>query len=149
MSGTPSLALLEDRLADGVGLLGLVEAGPQRGHAVASSRVDHSVFSWRCGLSGDHRVRRVEDRRGRAVVLLEPHDRGAGEPFGELEDVAHGRRAEPVDRLRVVADDGEVARRAVGRRMPLEDVGLQRVRVLVLVDEHVVEHLGELRSASR
>ena len=91
----------------------------------------------------DHRVRRGQQRRRRAVVLLELHDDGAGEPLRELQDVAHRRRAEPVDRLRVVADDRQVPRRA-GRAQPLEDVGLQGVRVLVLVDEHVVEHGGEL-----
>ena len=43
-----------------------------------------------------------------------------------------------VDRLRVVADDRDAA--AVGTQ-ERDDVGLQRVRVLVLVDEHGVEAL--------
>ncbi len=95
----------------------------------------------------DHGVRRGQDRRDRAVVLLELDDRGAREPLGELQDVAHRGGAEPVDRLRVVADDGEVLRR-VRWAHAVQDVGLQRVGVLVLVDQDVVEHAGE-RCAGR
>ena len=66
--------------------------------------------------------------------------------MGEVEDVADGRRTERVDRLRVVADHGHT--RAV-RLQAEQDPGLERVRVLVLVDQHVVEALlnrpGQLR----
>ena len=64
------------------------------------------------------------DRRGRIVL---PRER---------EDVAHARRAEAVDRLRVVAHDGDAA--AVGLHQA-QDLRLQRVGVLVFVDQHVIE----------
>jgi hypothetical protein len=48
--------------------------------------------------------------------------------------------APAVDRLRVVAHDGEVP---VPRRDEVDDLGLQRVGVLVLVDEHVLELVGD------
>ena len=97
---------------------------------------------------GDHRVGRCEDRGRRPVVPFELDHRRPREALGELEDVLHGGGAEPVDRLGVVSDDREVPR-AVGRAHPLEDVGLERVRVLVLVDQDVVEHRGELRPGGR
>ncbi len=52
-------------------------------------------------------VRDGEDRRSRAVVALERHRVGARELLGEVEDVAGAGRAKPVDRLEVVADDGQ------------------------------------------
>ena len=55
---------------------------------------------------------------------------------GEVEDVAHLRRPEAVDRLGVVADDGQAA--PVGLQ-PQQDLRLQPVGVLILVDEHMVE----------
>ena len=88
------------------------------------------------GRLGDDRVGRREDRRRRPVVAGEGCDLGAGEAQLEVEDVAHGGSPEAVDRLRVVADARHA--RAV-RPQPRDDVGLQRVGVLVLVDEHVVE----------
>ena len=51
-----------------------------------------------------------------------------------------------VDGLRVVADAGDAG--AV-RAQQAHDVGLQRVRVLVLVDEHVVEALADAGAARR
>ena len=131
----PALAVLEDLPADGVGLVALVEAGEQPGaHAALALGPQHLLVPLR--RERDHRVRRIEDRPGGAVVAFELDDRGPGEPFGELEDVAHGRRSERVDRLRVVADHHEPLTRGTERG---EDVCLERVRVLVLVDEDVVE----------
>ena len=97
---------------------------------------------------GDHRVRRVEDRLRRPVVLLE-HDHGAvGKRGFELQDVAHVCPAELVDRLIRVADDADIA--MLTRELDHELV-LHGVRVLVLVDENVlepasvmVEHVGVL-----
>ena len=106
----------------------------------------------------DHRVGGREDRLGRAVVLLELDHARVGEVVLEVEDVADVGAAEAVDRLRVVADDREVAvpdragvgrtvarlRAAALRRAPAADEQLQQpvlrvVGVLVLVDEHVAE----------
>ena len=55
---------------------------------------------------------------------------------GKARMLSTRRGAEAVDGLRVVADDRHAA--AVGAQAA-QDLGLQRVRVLVLVDEHVVE----------
>ena len=71
----------------------------------------------------DHRVGRVEDRARRAVVALELDHGRAREALGELEDVAHRRRAERVDRLRVVAHDHQAGAAGLEGR---QDVRLQR-----------------------
>ena len=86
-----------------VGLLGLVRHRFAAPAGARRSGRTTSVFSCRCGRERDRGVRRGQDRRGRAVVLLEPDHGRAGEPLRELQDVADGRGAEPVDRLRVVA----------------------------------------------
>ncbi len=52
-------------------------------------------------------VRDREDRAGRAVVALKGHRAAAREVLGEIQDVAGARGAEAVDRLEVVADDGQ------------------------------------------
>ena len=66
---------------------------------------------------------------------------GGGERRGELEDAAHLRPPEAVDRLVRVADDGEVA--SVARQRP-EQGDLAGVGVLVLVDEDVGEAGAQL-----
>ncbi len=101
----------------------------------------------------DHGVGRGEDRLGRAVVLLELDDARVGEVLLEVEDVADVGVAEAVDRLRVVADDGEVAvsgelhalaarRRLAAPDQQLQEAVLRVVGVLVLVDEDVAEARG-------
>ena len=91
---------------------------------------------------------------GRAVVLLELDHARVGEVLLEVEDVAHVRAAEAVDRLSVVADHREVAvpvghrcappvaapvlRRAAADQQ-LQQAVLRVVGVLVLVDEDVAE----------
>ena len=96
----------------------------------------------------DDRVGRVEDHLGAAVVLVE-HDRGdVLERLLELRDVADVGAAAAVDRLVAVADDGDLA--VVGGEEQ-GDLVLRHVRVLVLVDQDVLEaalvvleHLGVL-----
>ena len=138
LQGDAFLAMLQHAPAHEVALLGLVQARAEDRPSCAVPRGPQGLLvTLRRELDGG--VRRREDRRDRSVVLLQPDHGGAVEPGRELQDVLHGRGAEPVDRLRVVADHREVARR-VRRSHPFQDVGLQRVRVLVLVDEHVIEH---------
>ena len=84
----------------------------------------------------DHRVRGLEDRVRRAVVLLERDDAGAAEVALEVEDVADVGAAERVDRLIGVPDGEHVP---VLRGEKLEQAVLGVVRVLVLVDEDVAE----------
>eukprot|EP01136_Pigoraptor_vietnamica_P042676 Opistho-1_new@17125 len=56
----------------------------------------------------DHRVGRLKDRLGGAVVAVERHHPGRRRKgVREIEDVAHRRGPERVDRLRVVADHGQ------------------------------------------
>src|SRR5437764_3912902 len=86
---------------------------------------------------GDDRVGSVEDRLRRAIVLLQrDHPRRRSKAERKIEDVAHGRGAEGVYRLSIITDDGEAG--AVGLQAK-EDLRLKRIRVLVLVDEDVVE----------
>ena len=60
------------------------------------------------------------------------------EAAGKVQDVVDGRGAERIDRLGVVADDAQSF--AVGFQRK-QNVGLQRIGVLVLVDQHMVEAL--------
>jgi hypothetical protein len=64
----------------------------------------------------DDRVRRRQDRLGRAVVLLEQHDGRVGVVLLEVLDVADVGAAEGVDRLVGVADDAQLGRRDRARR---------------------------------
>ena len=84
----------------------------------------------------DHRVGGVEDALRGAVVLLQAHDARVREVALEVEDVADVGAAPGVDGLVDVADDEDVAVR-VGEQA--HDAVLRVVRVLVLVDEQVVE----------
>ena len=60
---------------------------------------------------------------------------------GEVEDVAHGRGAERIDRLRVVADHGEAAPVGLERQ---QDRRLQPVGVLIFVDQDMIEARADL-----
>ena len=86
------------------------------------------------GVPRDDGVGRVEDQLGRAVVLLELDDRRVRVVALEVEDVPDVGAAPAVDRLVVVADDGEVA--VLRGERPDPEV-LRPVRVLVLVDVEV------------
>ena len=92
----------------------------------------------RSRLFCDHRVRRVEDRVGRAVVLLERDHAGLGEVALELEDVPDVGASECVDRLVWISDHHQVP---VLAGEQLEQPVLRVVRVLILVDQHVPERL--------
>ena len=85
-----------------------------------------------------------ENRLRRAIVAIERDDvRRRSELIGKVEDVAHGGGAERVDRLGVVADHRQAAASGLERQ---QDRGLQAVRVLVLVDEDVIEAAADIRS---
>ena len=100
------------------------------------------IFGEALGRQRDHGIRRRQDRLRRTVVLLERDDaRLAREVPGEVQNVAHGRGAERIDRLRVVADHREPAPVGLERK---QDRGLQPVGVLIFVDQHVVEARADL-----
>ncbi len=87
-------------------------------------------------------VGRVEDRLHRAIVLLQLDDlRRRREALGKFQDVVDRRRAERVDRLRIVADDAHTHAVRLHR---VHDLRLQRIRVLVFVDQHVLEAPADL-----
>ena len=89
-------------------------------------------------IVGDHRVGAGEDVPGRPVILLERDDLGGRhELVREPEDIFDLRRAERVDRLRVVTDHGDAL--SIRLQRP-EDLCLHDIRVLVLIDEYVIEH---------
>ena len=85
----------------------------------------------------DHAVGGDKDRLRRAVVAVERDDfRARGKLVGKVQDVAHGRGAKRIDRLRVVADDRQPAPAGFQRK---QDRRLQAVGVLIFVDQHMIE----------
>ena len=95
---------------------------------------------------GQHRVGRGEDLRGRAEVVGQRDDFGAGEVLGEVGQQRRVGAVPAVDRLVRVADDAQVDAVA---QPALQQAVLHRVDVLELVDEQVAEaparRGGELR----
>jgi hypothetical protein len=65
---------------------------------------------------------------------------------GEVENVPHGGGPKGINRLGIVADDGQAP--AVGFE-PHEDRGLQPVGILVFVDQNVVEAPGHIGGDGR
>ncbi len=94
------------------------------------------------GLGHDG-VRGIEDRLGAAVIPLERDHRRSGKLGRKVQDVPHGGGAEGVNRLGIIADNGQPL---PARREAPQDLGLQGVGVLVLVDQDRVEpRANELR----
>ena len=79
----------------------------------------HKRLAEAAGIVGDEAGGGGEDVRGRAVVLLEPDDLGAGEVLFEAEDVGDLGAAPAIDRLVVVADAAEVAARLGEQLQPV------------------------------
>ncbi len=133
----PLVAEFEDLLGEEVGLLVGVGGRDDQGLRPLASGRDQRLGEAR-GVVGDRGVGEGDDLGRRPVVGLQPEDRRAGVPLGELEDVVVVRPSEPVDRLGVVADGREVPRAFAGEG--LDQVGLDGVGVLHLVDQEVPEH---------
>src|SRR6185295_15048202 len=128
---------VDDPLGDEARLLGRVAGADGLGPAAFGADRAEGLLELAL-VVGDGVVREPEDLRDRAVVDLELVDLRLRVPLGKIDDVGEIRAAEGVDRLRVVADDHEVA---VDAGDELDDLRLQPVRVLVLVDEHVAPEL--------
>jgi hypothetical protein len=78
-----------------------------------------------------------EDWLSRAIIALQRNDlRRRAELCGEVKDVADGRGAERINRLRVIANDGQPASARLERE---DDRGLEPVCVLILIDKDMVE----------
>ena len=77
-----------------------------------------------------------QNMRGRAVVLLQPHDVGAGEILFKPQDIAHLGPAPAIDRLVIVTDATDVLVPSGQQTQPevLGDVG-----ILILVHKDVAE----------
>ena len=94
----------------------------------------------------DHRVGGVQNSLGRPVVLLEQNHGRVGESRLELEDVTNVGAPEPVDRLIALTHATYLAM-ILGKHR--DDCVLDRVRVLILVDQNraetplvMLEHIG-------
>ena len=138
----PALHALLDRRRHGVRLLGDGLVDGVHGLRSGPPGRDEPLVDPARGLEAirvvvaDQPVGRVEQALPRAVVLDEHHAPGVGVGRVEPEDVAHGRAAEPEDRLVVVPHDGHVP---VPAREELHQLELGVVRVLELVDQDVPE----------
>ena len=89
----------------------------------------------------DQPVARLEDPGSRPVVPLQDDQPGPARSLAELDDVRHRRPAESVDRLVVVADDGQVPGR---RGDQLDELRLGPIGVLEFVDEDIPEAAPDL-----
>src|SRR6185369_8022649 len=130
-----------DALDDELGLVAFVERRVQPDR-IALRTTGPEVLAQAAAVVRDQRVRRVEDRRRRAIVLLQANELRTGEIAAELREVLHARTTPAVDRLIVVTHD---ERRALRTGHELHPAVLNGVRVLELIDEHVTEAVLVLR----
>ncbi len=135
------LAVRQHRAHDVVDLPGLVGGHHQMGLLLRAALGEQALgVAFR--REAHDRVGGRQDRLGRAVVLLERHDRGRRIEAGrEIQDVPDRRGAKAVDRLGIVADHREAATVGLERE---QDLRLERVGVLVLVDQDEVEAAADV-----
>jgi len=129
------LSSLEYPGEDQFRLLGLVSTRQQLRAGAAESGGDEVLGEALSGL-GDDPVGRRQQLGRAAVVVDQEQPAHGGVAQRKVEDVPHRRRPEGVDRLRVVADHGEAL---TARPQMVEDFCLERVGVLVLVDQYRLE----------
>ena len=142
----------DDAVPDGVGLLVLVRAPDER-HLPSLVPLGPELLLLAALVPADHVVGGIEDVAGGPVVLFEPQHQRVGVVVFEVEDVRDVGSAPTVDRLIVVTYDAYVA---VLRRQQVDELVLRVARVLVLVDEDVleairvrVEHFGFVPGGGR
>ncbi len=89
------------------------------------------------GALGDEAIGRVEDGLGRPVILFERDRfcRGLKLPR-EFEDIVDPGGAESINRLRIITHDGQACTRWYER---VKNLRLQVIRILIFVDENVIE----------
>ena len=137
----PLVARLADLVAqvgdDHFGLLA-VGIGLENADRLALVALREAVFLHAFGVADDHRVGRIDDGAGRAVVLLQLEDHGVGKILLEREDILDLGPAEGVDRLRVVAHDADLRMQL---RETADDDVLGVVGVLILVHQNIFELL--------
>ena len=139
------LGPLVARLADLVAQVGddhfsllAVGIGFEDADRLALVALREAVFLHAFGVADDHRVGRIDDGAGRAVVLLQLEDHGVGKILLEREDILDLGPAEGVDRLRVVAHDADLRMQL---RETADDDVLGVVGVLILVHQNIFELL--------
>ena len=141
----PFLVQLEHAIDDKFGLLLLVTRPDEPGH-LPTGAVRPEILREPLLGAADQRVRNIEDRLCRAIVLLECHQPRARELPRKIEDVVNVGATERVDALRVVSDDRDVLVRSTHAA---ENPRLHEIRILVLIDEDVVverrDTIGERR----
>ena len=86
---------------------------------------------------GDQAIGAVENRLRRPVILLKTHDpRRRHVLVGKIQNIVDLGRTKGINRLCIVAD----YRHAVSIGFDgVQNIGLQQVRVLILIDQHVIE----------
>ena len=104
------------------------------------------VFGELVGVASNHGVGESKDGRRAAVVDFDAIDPGSGMAFRKGEDVAIVGPAPGIDALGVIADGHDLV---VVLDEKIDDAGLDRVGVLVFVDEDMLESgshlLGNVR----
>ena len=131
---------VEDPVDDGTGLARRVVAPNENRPAAARSLSPQCQADPRLGRPDE--VGQVQDGLNGPEVVLERDDRSPRQRARQVVQVPRVGAAEAIDRLSVVAHDGEPTPLGPKRA---HDLDLQRVHVLVLVDEHMIEHLDHVR----
>jgi hypothetical protein len=113
-------------------------------HRLAVAEVAPQLLLEQLRVVADDRVGGAQDVAGRAVVLLERDHLELRELLRQAAQVLDRRAAPAVDALVVVADRGEHRTLADQR---LQQLVLDRVGVLVFVDQHVAQRVLPLGAA--
>ena len=131
---------VKDPVDDGTGLARRVVAPDQNRPATTRSRsLKRQADS---GLGRPDQVRQVQDGLNGPEIVLERDDGRPRQRARQVVQVPCVGAAEAVDGLRVITHDGEPTTIWSKRAY---DLDLQRVDVLILVDEHMIEHRDHVR----
>ena len=131
-----------NRRVDVVGLVALV-ARLVNGQRLALGILCPKFLRLAVDIMLDDRIRRRKYGLGRAVVLLQLDDRGLGIVLLEIQDVAHIGTTPAVDGLIGITDNAEIA---IACSQQLRELVLRAVRILILIDEDVLEAALILRA---
>ena len=146
LQGDPLIPQLQDALRDkGRFLIHIVDRNHHRPRSLGPA--GHERLVKLVGVLVDAGIREVEDLRGGAIVHLQSENLRPGIPLREFEDVIVVSAPPPIDRLGIVPDDHEVA--SVVRGHAFHDLRLDRVGVLILIDQEAAELPAEPRSRLR
>src|SRR3989442_2981188 len=125
--------------------IALIGCAQQR-HWIAALLLREERLAQARGVFGDDAVRGVEDDLRGPIVLLEPHELGAGKVVLEREHVTDVGAAPSINRLIVVTYHTEIA---VPLGKMFDQQVLRGVRVLELVHEDVLKPVLPIRQAFR